>query len=542
MTDTAATGAARADDRDDAVLVVGAGPVGLVTACELSRQGARVRLIDALPQPTDQSRAVVVHPRTQEHLAAMGVLDDLAARALPVTRLEVRTGRDGTPRVRLTTGSVDSRYPRILDVAQPETEAVLTALAARSGVVVERGVTLQELAQDDGGVTVTLAGPGGGSRHRYGWVVGADGGHSAVRAAVGTHLDGVFHGQHFLFADTEASTALSADAIRMFAHPEGIGGVFPMPGGRSRFLFQVDAPAPDAVPTVAETQRLVDERTGGRWTVRGANWLTYFEIHHGQVPAYRHGRVLLAGDAAHVHSPAGGQGMNTGVQDAVNLAWKLALVATGRADERLLDSYQAERHPVGAAVVRQTSTMTDVMASAGATARLRDIGLFVLGHLPALGEKLVAGVTEVTVHYRDSPIVTGSGGHRTAAPGDHAPDVPGLRTVDGAEAWIGDLLRRPGHLLLVARDDPRAVAALREALGGLGAVVPVVRTADGAPADALVDHGGAVARRYGLDGDGMALIRPDGYLGHLSTTADPRVLADHLTGALAARARVTAGG
>ncbi|MGY1807882.1 FAD-dependent monooxygenase [Blastococcus sp. SYSU D00669] len=537
MTDTTTAGAV--GDHGGTVLVVGAGPVGLVTACELVRQGATVRLVDALPEPTGQSRAVVVHPRTQEHLAATGVLDDLVARAQPVTAVEVHTGRDATPRVRLTTDSVDSRHPRILDVPQPDTEGVLAALAARSGVVVERGVALRDLVQDDGGVTVTLTRGGATSRGRYGWVVGADGGHSTARAAVGARLDGVFHGQHFLFADAAATTDLPADTIRMYAHPDGIGGVFPMPGGRSRFLFQVAPPARGAVPTVAETQRLVDERAGGRWRVGDARWLTYFEIHHGQVPAYRTGRVLLAGDAAHVHSPAAGQGMNTGIQDAVNLAWKLALVATGRADERLLDSYQAERRPVGAAVVRQTSRMTDLMASGGATARLRDVALSVLGHLPALGERLVAGVAEVTVHYRDSPIVAGP--RRAVAPGDHAPDVPGLRDAGGAEAWIGDLLRRPGHLLLTARDDAGALAGLREVLGGLGRVVPVVRDAGGAPAGALVDPGGAVADRYGTGGDGMALVRPDGYLGLLSTTSDPRPLAAHLAGNLQARTAVAPG-
>jgi 2-polyprenyl-6-methoxyphenol hydroxylase-like FAD-dependent oxidoreductase len=523
------TTARPAEDDARTVLVVGAGPVGLTAACELVRQGARVRLVDALPEPTGQSRAIVIHPRTQEHLAAMGVLDRFEAEALAITAFELRAGREAALRVHASTQEVDSRFPRILDLAQPETEAVLTGLAGELGITVERGTSLDDLVQDDDGVTVTLTSSAGTTRHRYGWVVGTDGGHSRVRAAVGTRLEGVFRGQHFLFADVGADGAPSADTIRMYLHPDGIGGAFPMPGARLRLLFLVDAPEPGAEPTIEQTQRLVDERMGGAWRLGAPRWLTYFEVHHGQVPQYRYGRVLLAGDAAHVHSPAAAQGMNTGMQDAVDLAWKLALVSTGRAAPALLDTYQAERHPVGAAVVRQTSALTDAMTAGGALGHLRDVALSVLGHVPAAGEHLVSVMTETTIAYRGSPAVTGlAGGRRHPSPGDHAPDVPGLTTADGAEAWIGDLLRRPGHLLLTTAGDPALLDRLRAALGSLGTVVPVVATAAGAPAGALVDPAGAVARRYGIGDAGLALVRPDGYLGYLSAGADDRAVAEYL--------------
>ena len=530
MTEPATAPEAATADDARTVLVVGAGPVGLTAACELVRQGARVRLVDALPEATTQSRAVVVHPRTQEHLAAMGVLDRVEAEALAITALELHSGREATLRLRQPTAHVDSRHPRILDLAQPETEAVLTGLATELGIRVERGTSFDGLVQDDDGVTVTLTSPAGTTQHRYGWVVGTDGGHSRVRAAVGTRLEGVFQGQHFLFADVAADTALSPDTIRMFLHPDGIGGAFPMPGGRTRLLFLVDAPEPGAEPTLEQAQRLVDERMAGQWRLGDPRWLTYFEVHHGQVPQYRHGRVLLAGDAAHVHSPAAGQGMNTGIQDAVNLAWKLALVSTGRAAPALLDTYQAERHPVGAAVVRQTNALTNAMTASGPVAHARDLALTVLGHVPALSGRLVSAMTETTIAYRRSPAVTGlAGGRGHASPGDHAPDVPGLTTAVGAEAWIGDLLRRPGCLLLTTVGDPALLDRLRGALGSLGTVVPVVSSAAGAPADALVDPTGAVARRYGIGDAGLALVRPDGYLGYLSAGADDRAVTEYLT-------------
>ncbi|WP_326837435.1 FAD-dependent monooxygenase [Amycolatopsis rhabdoformis] len=621
----------------DTVLVVGAGPVGLTLAAELVRQGARVRVVEELTEPTTQSRAVVVHPRTQEHLAAMGVLDGMVREAAAVTALEIyaghnprqpdrrqatgetrqATGQSGgqpavpqrttepaatspstpqqtapptggqpaapqptagqapprttpqqtavppaagraaapqtaphrpavpptvgqptahqppqhqptqpqpvvrQPTVRLDTGRLATRYPRILDLPQPRTEALLAERVAELGVQVERGVALESLKQDSGGVTATFTSAAGRERSRYAWVVGADGGHSTTRTAVGTRIEGVFEGQHFLFADVAATTEFAPDAVRMFAHPAGIGGAFPMPGGRTRLLFQVEPPPPGAVPTIAETQALVDERAGGAWRVTDAHWLTYFEIHHGQVPRYRHGRVLLAGDAAHIHSPAGGQGMNTGIHDAVNLAWKLALVSTGRADPVLLDSYHAERHPVGASVVKQTTRMTDTATDRG----LRTLALFLAGHLPPMRDELISGISEVDIHYRHSPIVTGhAGSRRHPRPGDHAPDLPGLRTADGTPTCLDELLRRPGHLLLTAVQDEAVLDRFRAALAGLGTVVPVSRTA----ATGLHDPEDSFATHYGTGDHGLALIRPDGYLGLITREATPAAVASYV--------------
>ncbi|HSK57744.1 MAG TPA: FAD-dependent monooxygenase [Actinomycetospora sp.] len=518
------------------VLVVGAGPVGLTAACQLARLGATVRLVDQLDRPTTESRAVTLHARSMEMLAPLGALPRMLARGRRVEGLAMVEGATGRTRARIDFDEVPSRYPFLLDIAQPDSEAVLAERAAELGVIVERGVALTALDQDDDGVGVTLRSAEGERTARVGWVVGADGGHSPTRHLVGARLEGDFHGQTFAMADVEVDTDLPHDTIRMFTHADGMGIFFPLLGTRARIMFFVDPPGPDAGdPTLEQIQALADARMGGRLRVHDPRWLTYFEVHHAQVPRYRHGRVLLAGDAAHIHSPAGAQGMNTGIQDAANLAWKLALVARGRADAALLDTYHDERHPVGADVVRTTTLLTEVGTASGAAAAVRDAALFLVGHTHRPGDALAAKTAEVTIGYRDSALSVQHARHHRGAvrAGDHAPDPDGLRRPDGSPVTVEQLLATPGLLLLARTDDADTVDALRRVLGDLGRVVPVVPAADHAAGDdVVVDPDGVVGARYGLAPEGLALVRPDGYLGLLADTADPdlvlRYLADTL--------------
>ncbi|MDD7942617.1 FAD-dependent monooxygenase [Actinomycetospora lutea] len=505
------------------VLVVGAGPVGLTTASQLARLGVPVRVVDLLEQPTDESRAVVIHARSLEMLAALGVAPRLEARGRRIDGLEIADGRTGATRAGADLTGIPSRYPFMLDIAQPDTEAVLAERAAELGIVVERGVELTALTQDADGVEVTLRSAAGDETARFGWVVGADGGHSTTRHLVGTHLEGGFHGQHFAMADVEVETSLDPGTGRMFTHPDGLAMLFPLRGSRARTIFLVDDPGPDATaPTLEQIEALTQERMAGRVRVTGSHWLTYFEIHHAQVPQYRPGRVLLAGDAAHIHSPAGAQGMNTGIQDAANLAWKLALVARHAADPELLDSYQEERHPVGAAVVRTTTALTGVGTTSGALGALRSAAMFVVGHVPALGEAAAERLAELTVGYRDSSLAVQHGGHRRGAAraGEHAPDPEGLRRPDGTPVAVEELLAQPGFLLL-ARG---GAEELREVLGELGTVVEIGRD--------VLDADDVVGTHYGLGAEGLALIRPDGYLGLVADTADASVLRSYLADVL----------
>ena len=318
------------------VIVVGAGPVGLVAACELARRGVGVRVIDKLAQPTDQSRAIAVHARSLDMFDRMGIVDELLGTGVKAIAMQMHAG--GRKLFRVPFGEVDSAFPFTLTTAQTETERVLGEHLQALGVTVERGAELIALSQDDEGVHLTLQKRGSTERVSASWVIGADGAHSTVRRLVGTTLAGSFVGERFLLGDVDAEHSLDRDSMHTFFAPDGPVVVLAMRDGRMRFLAEVhDAPGTPLHmhPTLDDLQEIVDRRIGGI-RLLSSHWLTSFEIHHARVPAYRWGRVFLAGDAAHIHSPAGGQGMNTGMQDAFNLTWKLAAVINGDAGDTLL--------------------------------------------------------------------------------------------------------------------------------------------------------------------------------------------------------------
>jgi 2-polyprenyl-6-methoxyphenol hydroxylase-like FAD-dependent oxidoreductase len=487
------------------VLVVGAGPVGLVAACELARRDVPVRIIDKLPAPTTESRAILVHSRSLEMFDRMGVVDALMATGVRTHTMRMRT--DGREIAHLDFAGVDSTYPFSITTAQTETERVLTERLQQLGVLVERGAELTGLSQDASGVHATVARADGTSEGISAtWVVGADGGHSRVRELVKTRLAGSFKGELFLLGDVEGKHDLDPSSMYTYFAPDGPLLVFPMRGNRMRLIAQVES---SGEPTQERLQRIVDER-GGPIAITESHWVTEFEIHHAQVPAYRHGRVFLAGDAAHVHSPAGGQGMNTGMQDAFNIMWKIAETNAGRGGDRLLDSYHAERHPVAAKVIEFSTRLTTAgTLDHAATRWIRDHVLHAATGLAPIRHVLADQVEETTLGYRYSPVVTdGHPHHAKLRAGDHAPHIEGAP---------GDELRAvarssTGHVLLtVAAPGGSAPAAAAD-----GACRVLVADDAGAVAgyDAVIaDPGRSVAARYGFPHGGRVVIRPDGYLG-----------------------------
>ncbi len=364
------------------VVIVGAGPTGLTLACVLADRRIPFVLLDQLAEGSNTSRAAVIHPRTLEVLEDLQVTDLLHAEGNIVPRFTIRD-RDRLlatiPFDRLPT-----RYPYTLMVPQQVTEGILLKRLQALGGDVRRPCGVEGLSQNGSDVSVQVAVNGSAPqtiRARY--LVGADGMHSRVREQAGIGFHGDAYAQSFVLADVRMAWPFGADEVMLFFSPAGLVVVAPLPGGRHRIVATLDE-APEH-PGVADMQHLLDTRgpTGGAARIHEIVWGSRFRVHHRLADRYRSGRVLLAGDAAHVHSPAGGQGMNTGIQDAIVLGRALAAVIDG-ADESLLDEYERRRRPVAERVVSFTHRMTGMATLRSRRGRiLRNAAISLVGRTAA---------------------------------------------------------------------------------------------------------------------------------------------------------------
>lgn len=519
-------------------LIVGAGPTGLALAAQLQTFGARFRIIDRLRDRTRESRALAVQARTLELLQMLGLGETLVARGNTSTRLKLHLEGRAVAGVTLgNIGAVDTRFPFILFVSQAETEAVLNDYLRACGVLIQRGNELVSYERKADGVRCVLQRDDGRQeRVRTRFLIGCDGAHSAVRTRSGITFEGGSYPQDFALGDVEADGPLDPNAINSFAGGGGVAMFFPL--GRPT-TWRVIAMAADkqsepqhsSTPGMAgdlqlsELQALVDPPTASTIRLRDPAWLTRFHLHHRQTARYRSGHVFLAGDAAHIHSPVGAQGMNTGIQDAWNLGWKLGLVARGLADDRLLDSYEAERWPVGQFLLRYTdrlfSTFTRAMSARPlATWARRVVVPHVAPHLfgsPWVRGTAFAFVSELGIRYRKSPAVAeGEPKQREGPhPGDRLPDAEVL--VNGRSMYLQQALAGP-HLALLLCGDARNWDSLgldhpQERYGRL--LTTHLLSAPGSDGP-LVDQKGNAFARLGVRDTAQYLVRPDGYIGFRS--------------------------
>ncbi len=473
------------------VLIIGAGPVGLSLAVDLARRGVAVRIVDALARPTSESRAIVVHSRTLDHFEALGVLDAIMARAIRSTGMEVHS--DGHTIAAIGIGRIQAVHPYSVSLVQSETEGVLADRLAQLGVTVERSSTLVSYAAGPERIDAVLASPDGNSRTvRARYLVGADGARSTVRHLMGQQLGGSFAGEDVLLGDVDADHDYERSHFHAFFSPgQTTALLFPLRGNRVRVFAQLpDGTDPGRPVTQDWLQSAATER-GVRLRITTAHWLTRFELKHGLVPRYRDGRVFLAGDAAHIHSPAGALGMNTGIQDALNLGWKLAAALRQPDSDPLLDSYQAERHPIGAQVVAMTTQITRIATIKNPLAqRIRNTLMHAGIHAAPLTDRMADTIEQQRVHYRDSSIVSGTG--HTLRPGDFL-YLPGAHVAAGLAA-------ADGHLAIVLPGDRPAAA-------------PTGIPALAVPADDIAP----LKHATGLAHGGIVIVRPDGYIGYLGT-------------------------
>lgn len=509
---------------NNAVLVVGAGPVGLTMAAEFARHGVRCRLIDRAQKPSPFCRAIGVTPRTLEVWDDMGVARAMIDSGLWLTGM--RSIIAGQPPQDLIAPDLGLPFAQ-LGLPQYATERVMTEHLSSFGVTIERGSELVSLAQDGDGIAVTISKADGSTEEaRFNYVVGCDGAHSAVRKAAGIGFEGEAYPWPFMLGDVHIDWDLAYGmTLRALRPVEGgppdmfIAIPLPEPG-----RYRVTMVAPAALvpaggtdhgiqseargPSLTDLQAIADNLLPGRPVLSDLRWSSIFRISMRLASSYRSGRVFLAGDAAHIHPPTGGQGMNTGIQDAYNLAWKLALVLRGKAGPALLDSYDAERRPVGADVLARTRAASER-----------------LGHDRGKAPDPLVD-TQVLVCYRGTPFVSDeAAGMAGPAAGDRAPDVEGLtRNGLGFPLRLFDVLKGTEHVLLVqlpadkTADEIAEVSSLaRHILEKWGALVRVVAMTSAPQPDApfltiLHDPDGRFATVYGGEVRAI-LVRPDGYIG-----------------------------
>jgi 2-polyprenyl-6-methoxyphenol hydroxylase-like FAD-dependent oxidoreductase len=361
---------------DTDILIVGAGPTGLALGSALAAGGVRATVIDRLAAGANTSRAAVVHARTLEVLEPLGVSQRLVELGLQAQRFTIRD-RDRVL-VPIAFDALPTPYPYTLMVSQAVTEAVLLQRLGELGGKVSRSGALVELSQDEAGATATLD---DGSRLRARYLVGADGMHSTVRRCAGIAFSGGSYGESFVLADVRLDGGASLAEVVLYFSPAGMVVVAPLPGGVHRVVATVDdAPAQ---PERADVQALLDARgpQRERAVVREVIWGSRFRVQHRIADDYRAGRVLLAGDAAHVHSPAGGQGMNAGILDAMRLAPALREALAG--NTAALDAYGAERRPAAREVVALADRLTRLATVRPALRGLRNLALSTLSRIPA---------------------------------------------------------------------------------------------------------------------------------------------------------------
>ncbi len=532
-------------------LVVGAGPTGLTMASELARHGLSCRIVDQLETPSNLSRALAVQARTLE------VFDDLglAERALSLgKRAEgVNIIGPGGRRTRVDLrlfSELETCYPYMLIIPQDDTEALLGEHLGTFGVSVERGVALEDYQQEEDRVVATLKRADGGvEKAEARWLLGCDGARSRVRKVAGLSFEGETYADACMLADVRVDWSLESGELYLLPSTHGMMVLFPMPGeGRFRVVAilprdGLTGPEDTAPLSLEEMQALVDRMAPVPARLSEPRWMTRYRLHRRGVSHYRQGRVFLAGDSAHIHSPAGGQGMNTGIQDAYNLAWKLALVTRGRAPESLLDTYELERHPVGQKLLEGTDRLFGLIAHGGVATRLLRAYVMPRVARPLLGNRFVQRrmarfVSQLGIHYRESPLSTEHlwNNEEGPAPGERVPELP-VRG-EGVER-LHEVLRGPRHTLLLftglepeAKERESLVALARqweEAYGPELLKARVVVAGEGSPGPGvLADESGAMHRRFGARTACFYLVRPDGYVGHRARPVEPRHLATEL--------------
>lgn len=407
------------------VLIVGAGPTGLMMGCELARRKIPFRIIERKRERTLSSNATWIQTRTLEIFNQMGIVDRFIRLGHPCDAINLYI--DGKLVTQLSLKYIDSIYQYILMLPQSETERILEEYLNELDNQVERGVELIDIKLSSNHTTSTIQHADGQKETiTSNWLIACDGANSIVRDKCGLHFAGEDLSEQFVVADATINFShLAKDEIHLFFDPGTVFAAFPLGSGKYRLAVNLHLDYPRKLFTEREVIEIVQERAHGNYYVTNVNWISLFWIHGKVSESMRHGNVFLAGDAAHIHSPAGGQGMNTGLQDAYNLAWKLALVIQEKSKPTLLESYQIERHPIVKEVVEQNEQFTKMaLFSDNFLIKLQEFKQQLSENEKDLSKQIGEHLTQLDIRYLNSPIINyKSESDSSLLVGERAPDV-----------------------------------------------------------------------------------------------------------------------
>ena len=515
---------------DTDVLIIGAGPTGLMLANQLGRQGVRASIIDRHAGPALQTRALGVQARTLEIYSHLGI----AQRAVELGKRA--TGADlwaaGRRSARVPLGDIGrelSPYPFLLILGQEDNERLLGETLLSWGMAVQWNTELVGLAQEADRVVARLKQPDGSVREvSAAWVAGCDGAQSAVRKLNGIAFEGAPYEHVFFVADTQVTGPMVPDELNVYLWRSGFHLFFPMRGADH---WRIVGILPRALRgrddvTLDEVIPSIREEAGSGLSIQGCSWFSTYRIHHRRATRFRDRRCFLLGDAAHIHSPVGAQGMNTGLQDANNLGWKLALVVSGRAGEGLLDSYEAERIPVARRLLSTTDRAFSLVVSDSGLAGLfrtrvlARVGAFAM-RFPVIRELAFRTISQIGIRYPDSPLSDTQPGLPRGAPraGDRFPWLRLRLTADGAtESLFEKLDDTRFTLIVIGQPAPPPVP-------GLGDLLRILVI----PRDPANDRELARAR---IPGQAFYLLRPDGHVGLAGIRLEANAMTRYLSGRL----------
>ena len=519
------------------VLVVGAGPVGLFCANELSRHGLSCRIIDKKSSLSDKSKALGLHIRTLDVFEDTGFIADILEQGYQVHGALFK--QKNRVLANLTFADIEANRHFLIDLPQDKTERILYEGLLEKGLHVEWNTALTGLVQKKNGIVAELTDSlGKVEQLNASWLIACDGPHSAVRHLLQMEFLGAPYKENWWLADLYISWDLPAD--RMIIYPTAYGPLACFPMGEQRYRLVMTAPPQhDGDPTFKEIVTEFKRRSADKAILSAPLWITKFYLHHRQIEHYRQENVFVAGDAAHIHSPMGGQGLNTGIQDIYNLVWKLAMVHKKQAKQSLLDTYHLERYPVGKAVLKKTDVMTKmILIKNPFLIRLRNWVMSLTMSIPTIKNKLARDIAELDISYASSPIVASDGNLKQVKAGLFLGDFTLTNSKTNQPEILHSIIQGTmHHVFLFEGLNELSIKPLEQLIGLIekkysATIVPhlVLSTHRKVSLNAQVwvDSHQHLHREFGINQASLIFLRPDKYIGFIQSPIDGQAFKRYL--------------